>query len=153
MTCAFLLPAIASVALAQAPVVADAAPAEPSADHSDACRGYARAEATPEEIRAFADRYRQPPPGETGFLFPASFHVGQRPFPMDLLRSGTEGEVLLLVAYSAQGEIIDLLATCSDDKRLVRHAEQYRDAIRITPASQGGKSLPGAVYVPVRFKL
>ena len=78
----------------------------------------------------------------------------QPAYPTAALRRGMEGVVVLLAEIDAQGAVTRVRVLESSGYGLLDRAAQDGVAKwRFEPATEGGKPVPGAARVPIRFRL
>ena len=78
----------------------------------------------------------------------------QPAYPTAALRRGMEGVVVLLAEIDAQGAVTRVRVLESSGYGLLDRAAQDGVAKwRFQPATEGGKPVPGAARVPIRFRL
>ncbi|HJP97018.1 MAG TPA: energy transducer TonB, partial [Rhodanobacteraceae bacterium] len=96
-----------------------------------------------------------PPPADVAPSVDISYKNRNPPkYPIQALRQGHQGEVLLAITINAAGAVVDVKVQKSSGYReLDRAAEEAARGWRFNPGIQNGKPSGGVVLVPVNFSL
>jgi protein TonB len=96
-----------------------------------------------------------PPPANVAPSVDISYKNRNPPkYPIQAIRQGHQGEVILAITINAAGEVVDVKVQKSSGYReLDRAAEDAARHWRFNPGIQNGKPSGGVVLVPVNFSL
>lgn len=96
-----------------------------------------------------------PPPADVAPSVDISYKQAHQPqYPIQALRQGQQGEVILDVTINAAGEVVDVKIEKSSGYRILdRAAEEAARKWRFNPGVKDGKPVGGVVRIPVNFSL
>lgn len=96
-----------------------------------------------------------PPPADVSASIDISYKNRNPPqYPIQAMRQGHQGEVILNITINAQGEVTDVtIEKSSGYRELDRAAEQAARKWKFNPGVHNGKAAGGVVRVPVNFSL
>ena len=80
---------------------------------------------------------------------------GQKPtYPREAQQRGMEGEVLLWLNISADGDVLEAKVQRSSGYRLLDdHSIRFARGLEFVPARRGQTAIPTTVLLPVRYRL
>ena len=96
-----------------------------------------------------------PPPADVAPSVDISYKNRNPPtYPIQAIRQGQQGEVILNITINAAGEVVDVQVEKSSGYRVLdRAAEDAARHWRFNPGVKNGKPIGGVVRVPVNFSL